>query len=386
MKCFISIFLFLLLSFQVQAQVLIEYNQDIDIPYWQNFISEEHTQNLINYRNKKLSFYGSNLSTTDTLNIAKSDLVRLEQELGLYKQDIKSGLFMVEIDKAEEVINRHWENIRNIEEQFQFRAGLKTPTDEDELIRMVRQAAENVEGFNQGMWELYNKDHQILFDLVEKTDENLYKNVLSGDDEAYAQLILPQVKKYTAKTNAMAKAYYDSLLSTYEAQTPFHEMKDIRIADLLGISDNSLIIYECFLKNFQNPTGEYQKKLKQAIETWYGQQSEWGANSLMEAYNYYGLASNPSAVAYSLNYFRYAPQETIDKITEFYRKEFIHNEDYINTNDWYKLRARANALIGLKYFDVLNEEEENLFKKAIEQGVIRPAGKDSYFGYSEPIK
>ena len=385
MKCFISLFLFLLLSFQVQAQVLVEYDQDIDIPYWQNFISEEHTQSLINYRNKKLSFYGSNLSTIDTLNIAKSDLVRLEQELGLYKQDIKSGLFMVEINKAEEVINRHWENIRNIEEQFQFRAGLKTPTDEDELIRMVKQAAENVVGFNQGMWELYNKDHQILFDLVEKTDENLYKNVLSGDDEAYAQLILPQVEKYTEKTNVMAEAYYNSLSSDYLKQAPLDKFK---IADLLKVMDNSLTIYECFLKNFQNnPTGEYQKELKQVIETWYGQQSEWGANSLMEAYKTYGEADvNPNFIAIELNGFRDAPQETVDEIVKFYRENFIYNEDFINAKDISRLGARVDALIGLKYFDALNKEEENLFKKAIEQGVIRPARENSYFGFGEPIK
>ena len=150
------------------------------------------------------------------------------------------------------------------------------------------------------MWDLYNRDHQILFDLVEKTDENLYKNLLKGDDEAYARLILPQVKKYTEKTNAMAKAYYDSIVSSYARHDPLNKRK---VAEFLGISDNSLIIYNCFIKNFQGPTGEHQKALKQAIESWYGQQTEWGADSLIETYKVYGMESNPSSIAYSLNDF-----------------------------------------------------------------------------------
>ena len=152
MKWFLSLLLLLFLSLQAQAQVLIEYpiNQNMDLFDWENFINEEHTQSLINYRNKKLSFYGSSLTTIDTLNIAKSDLVQLEQELGLYRQNIKSGLSKFKMAKAEETINRHWENIRNIEEQFQYRSGLQMSMGADfKPIRMVKQASENVKGLRK---------------------------------------------------------------------------------------------------------------------------------------------------------------------------------------------------------------------------------------------
>ena len=378
--------LFLSLSLTVQAEYLIDVgiSKNMDLFDWAVFLDEEHIEDLIDERNWLYSLYGPNFLIISDLNIAKSDLLKLEKELGLYKQGIKRGLSEEQIEKAEEAIRRHWENIKNIEMQFQYRAGLELGEGFEALYTREKYLLD-VKGFNEGMWDLYDKDHKILFNLVEKMDENLYQNVLKGDDEAYAQLILPQVEKYTEKMQGITRSYYNSLLSIYEEQIPFYKMENIKIGHLLNISEDSSTIYNCFLKNFENPTGEYQKKLKSVIEAWYGEQSYLGASSLIEAYNAYGYGANPSAIAYSLNDFRYAPIELREEIAAFYRREFIHNEEFINTDDSWSLGARVNALIGLKYFGLINEEELELFNRAIEQGVIEPR-KNSYLGHHDPIK
>ena len=369
-------------SFLLSAQVLIPgspKNYDFNKFDWQTFSDPVNVEEYIASTRDDFRLSGSHISWE--LNFDKEDLVRIEQELDLYKKGIKLGLSEVKIDMAEEAIRKHWENIEEIEEQILVYAGLKK-ADREFRTQVMYNRRKDVRGFNEGLLELYEGDHEVLFDLVEKTDENLYQKVLKGDDEAYAQLILPQVEKYTEKMNTMAEAYYNSILSLHQEQAPLDKKK---VANFLTVSEGSLTIYNCFLKNFENPTGEYQKKLKSVIENWYEEQSYLGASSLIETYKFYGYEANPSAIAYSLNDFRYAPIELREEIAEFYRREFIHNEEFINAVDSRSLGARVNALIGLKYFGVINDEELALFNRAIEQGVIEPL-ENSYRGRHKPIK
>ena len=374
----------LFFSFLLSAQVLIPgspKNYDFNKFDWQAFSDPVNAEDYINSTRKSFRLSGSHISWY--LNFDKEDLVRIEQELDLYKKGIKFGLSEVEIDMAEEAIRKHWENIEEIEEQILVYAGLKK-ADREFRTQVMYNRRKDVESFNEGMWDLYHKDHEVLFNLVEKTDENLYQNVLKGDDEAYAQLILPQVERYTKKIKDMTISYYDALWFRYQEQLPVHKGESISTSAFLSISKDSLRIYRCFLKNFENPTGEHQQKLKSIIEDWYEELSYLGASSLIEEYNVYGSFYPPGDV-YILNNFRYAPIELREEIAEFYRREFINNEEFINTDDSTKLGARVNALIGLKDFGLINEEELELFNRGLDQGVIEPI-KNFYHGYHKPIK
>ena len=369
---------FSILSFQSQAQGFIpgpnlQYNFDnFD---WKSFNNKENIQQRIDFRNEMFRDIGADFIAPD-ISLGKTDLTRLEQELELYKQGIKQGLSFEEIQQAEEAIKLHRDNISNIEKNILDR-GFNI-----NLIGSDRNITPTEEDYLSAVKKLYQGDHKIVFDMVEKTDQNLY-SALGSSDSAYAKMILPQVEQHTQQMGHITQSYYDSLLSAYQARAPLNKKK---VAELLSMHSNSLVIYKCFSKNFQNPTDKYQQQLKQTIENWYADQSALGANSLIETYKVYGLDSNPSSIVYSLNDFRAAPKEITDKIAEFYRKEIINNEGFINTDNRRKLGARVNALIGLKYFGVINEEEEELFNRALEQGVITAPSPNSFFGYSDPIK
>ena len=181
--------------FQAQTQVLIpgpvfEYNfNQFD---WQAFSDKAKVQEFIDSRKQTLEYVPSRIS--NVLNLDKLDLVRIEQELSLYEQGFKESLSYEEIEQAEEAIRLHWESIRDIEDQIQMSSGLKVAT----IGSFQPLGKASAEDYLTGVWELYKGDHEVLFNMVEKTDKNLY-NLLGQDDEAYAKVIMPQVEQYTAK-------------------------------------------------------------------------------------------------------------------------------------------------------------------------------------------
>ena len=376
-----SAFVFLIFSFlcfQAQAQGFIpgpNLEYDFNQFDWQAFSDKENVQKYIDFRRGTLEVVPARI--TNVLNLGKADLIRLEQELELYKRGIKTGLSSEEIQLAEEAIQRHWENINNISVQIQGYAELGAV----EKIRIpLKKKIESIEDFHMGAWELYKGDHKVLFNMVEKTDQNLY-NLLGNNDEAYAELILPQVEKYTKQMGKITQSYYDSLWSATQNQ----DLSDKNMDHLIDTYSSSLQIYNCFKKNFKNPVKTHQIALMNTIESWYGQQSALGAKGLIEAYTK-GIVSNPWFVVSKLHRFTPAPQGVKAMIAEFYRKDILNNKDFINTEDDYKLGARVDALVGLKYLGFLNSEEQQLFDQAIKAGVIEKVGKGNYFsGSSRPL-
>ena len=283
---FYLIFLFFL-PFQSQAQGFIpglnlEYNfNEFD---WQVFSDRINVQKQIEFRSETVNLFGYEAVITG-VNLAKLDLVRIEQELSLYEQEIKEGLSYEEIEQAKEAIRLHRENISSIEGTI-LQEGLMLKVMGGSTVVSALASIEAVR-------ELYKGDQEIVFNLVEKTDEKLYSAL--GNDEDYAKLILPQVEQYTKKMGSITQSYYDSLWSSDQV-----ELDKSYINNLIGIHSSSLEIYKCFLKNFQNPEGrEYQQKLKETIESWYGLQSQLGAEALISAYQK-GIKTNPSAVTNSL--------------------------------------------------------------------------------------
>ena len=143
----------------------------------------------------------------------------MDQELALYKQGIKTDL-PVDIEEAEKAIRLHWENIRSIENQIQAYAGLGVSVEDLEGITAVPMIGE-AKVYRNAVWDLYQGDHEIVFNMVEKKDEDLYK-ALGGDDEAYARFISPYVKKYMEKIEGTAKGYFASLQSAYDTESSFN--------------------------------------------------------------------------------------------------------------------------------------------------------------------
>ena len=77
---------------------------------WSDFINEKNIQKHIDFRNQRFNLYGAKINALTGLNIAKIQLLRIEQELDLYRQEIKTGLH-VDIGEAERAIQSHWSNI-----------------------------------------------------------------------------------------------------------------------------------------------------------------------------------------------------------------------------------------------------------------------------------
>ena len=366
------------LSFPSQAQSLIEYSirLNMDKFNWSDFIDRENIQKQINFENQIFELLGPGFNTIDSLNIGKSDLVRLEQELELYKKGVKEGLSPEMIGSAEEAIQLHWENVNNIENQIKDYAVLGDSLD----VVPATPIGETLD-YRNGVWELYKGDHEVLFDMVEKRDEALYQ-VLGANDEAYAEFISPYVKRYMAKIGDTAGAYWDSLQWAYNTKGPL--IKD-DVASLKKMYSNSFEIYNCFTKNFKEPVGESQKELMGSIQEWHTNQAFLGANSLIETYNNYGMEADPGAVVMSFFDFYEAPDSVKERIGVFLRNDILNNEEFINAEDTLRLGTRTNALIGLNYLGVSTSEEQELFKEAIEQGIIRYNSTHSFFGRALPL-
>ena len=367
MKLFFSlVFIFFsFLSLQTQAQVLIEYpiNLNMDQFNWLAFSSEENINKHIDFRNQTLKLFGSGIRTITNLNLNKSQLAKLEQELALYKQEIKTD-FPVDIREAEEAIQSHWKNIRRIENQIQAYAGLGVSVEISEGMTAAPMLGD-AKAYRDAVWDLYQSDHEIVFNMVEKKDEGLYK-ALGGNDEAYAQFISPYVEKYMEKIEDTAKGYFASLQSAYDTQSSFNTDD---IASLIEMYSGSLEIYNCFNENFKNPE-KHQKALMGAIETWHRDQGLLGADSLIKTYENYGMEANPGAIVSSLYQFREAPSEVKMKVGSFFR--FIWNDDTFKMGtERRQKKTHIKSLIGLKYLDTLNEGEEKVFNDFLEKEIIR---------------
>ena len=186
---FSFIFVLFYLSLHTQAQILIEHPIELDMDRfdWLAFSSGKNIQNHIDFRNKTLNLFGNSF-IINNLKRDKSQLAQIEQELGLYKIGVKTGLSAEMIQSAEEAIQLHWENIDNLENQIRARAGLMSLAKKDQTFPTIGRP----EDYRSGVWELYRKDHEILLNMVEKSNEDLY-NALGANDEAYAELISPSL-------------------------------------------------------------------------------------------------------------------------------------------------------------------------------------------------
>jgi len=353
---------------------------------WLGFVDEESIQTYIDFRNQRFNLYGGAINTITGLNIAKLQLLRIEQELKLYRLGVKEGLSSDEIELAKQTIDRHWNNIMNIESQIQLQAGFRVAIEKASYSVFISNLGRFVERpifaiYRDSVRNLYEGDYKVLLSIVEKENKNLYSS-LAYNDESFAALVLPQVEQYTAKIGNIASFYHNALLFLDQNKTSTFDADNISV--LLGMHDDSLEVYKCFLENFPNPVGESQENLRQIIESWHEQQSVWGAEALMRAYQY-GVKKNPWAVAKSLHDFKTLPLEMKIKIAEFYRDEFLHNPDFIGTHDPYSQGARTNALIGLALLNFLKGQEVELFNRAIEEGVIKKVGEGSFLASTKPL-
>ena len=364
--------LFSSLSFQVQSQVLIKGSAseyDFNKFDWSSFTNK--AQEYIDFKNEIVNEIGAGFIIS-RINLDKSDLIRIEQELGLYKQGIKTGLSAEMIQAAEEAIALHWENVNKLENQIKVHAGLV-----EGLVDVITPMVGKTEEYYNGAWELHKGDHNIVFNMVEKKDEALYK-AFGGNDEAYAEFIAPYVERYMQKMGETAQTYYDSLGGELNYEVPVKSgnrkinttFKDFNFINLMEMYLNSLEIYKCFTKNFKEPVGVNQQKLMGSIYDWHTNQALLGMNSRIEGYKTYGIETKPNAVAYSFFKFYDAPIEVKEKIGDFLRNDILNNPEFIDSEERLVLKARVNALVGLNYLGVATPEEQELYKKAIEQGVI----------------
>ena len=92
MKLLFSLFFifFSFLSLQTQARILIEYpiNLNMDQFDWSAFSDSNNIQEHIDFKNTMFDALGARFTIISYLNIEKADLIKLEQELALYKRKI----------------------------------------------------------------------------------------------------------------------------------------------------------------------------------------------------------------------------------------------------------------------------------------------------------
>ena len=383
------VFFFSSLAFQSQAQILIKYpiRSNMGQFDWSAFSDKETVRKQIRFENEIFKLLGPESIITG-LNIGKLDLVQIEQELGLYKQGIKTGLSAEMMGSAEEAIRLHWGNINNIEGQIKAQAGLAGGV---EFIQMKKTIGEPEDYYN-GIWELYKGDHEIVFNMVEKKDEALYQ-ALGGNDEAYAEFIAPYVQRYMEKMGETAQAYYDSLGGEldYEmaVQSGYGEIKttfkDLNVTSLMDMYKDSVEIYKCFIKNFTDSEGGInQQKLMESIQSWRTNQALLGADSIIDAYES-GIRTRQAAVTNQLLRFYEAPEDVRERIGLFLREGVLNNEEFIKADDRQRLGARVNALIGLNSFGIATSKEQELFNKAIEEGIIRYKNPHSFSRRALPL-
>ena len=226
-----------------------------------------------------------------------------------------------------------------------------------------------------GAWELYKSDHQLVFDFIEKTDENFYR-AFKGNDEEYIGFITGYVEPYIEQSRESAQAYSNFLEKSFSAQADFNPSY---IASLNQIYLRSLDMYNCALKNFQIEGGANQKGLIESIGNWHEDQSQLSASRLMEAYRIYEEdIRNSHAVVSNLDIYKSAPEGTKKDVENFLRE--VWNDESLKACKQIAEHREIplEALIGLKEFGALNEEEEEAFNSAFDQGIIRDTGSNFY--------
>lgn len=375
MKLFFSLFLiFFSLSFQAKALVLIPYPADLSQFDWSAFSDHTNIQKHIDLRNEMFSLVGAGALTVNYINIDKLQLVEIEKEL--YRLQITKGLTLEELQRAREALELHWKNISDIENQIRNYAGLGGVSKNVEGIQ-ITPIVGDIADYREGVWELYKSNHDIAFNFIEKTDEDFYK-LFDGDDKAYAQFISSYIQDYTTESKMIAEGYFNSLQSAYDGKIQFNRDD---VDSLFGMYSRSLDMYKCAKKNFGKVAG--QTDLIQTVENWHIEQSWMGANSLIETYNHYGMESNPHSIVRNLLQFKDAPDKVRIKVAGFFRNIW-NDEEFKMGTDQIQKWIHINSLIGLKYLNALNPEEEEAFNRAIKEGMIRNPGKGDVFGIGNP--
>ena len=342
---------------------------------WEAFANKENVQKYIDYRNQKFNNHGIGIPVGVKLD--KIYLVRIEQELELYKMGIKTGLSPELIQATKEAIALHWKNLNSKESQAKAYTGLEGFID----VSIMKPKRGTKRDYYEGIWELYRADYEIALSMVEKGDKGLYKT-LGSNDEFYVKFITPYVKRFLKKIQNTAQAYYNSLAgeldyktlrNTYYAylKVPYYikgSFKDINIINLNEMYFNSLKIKNSFFENFKTPIGKHQKELIKDIESWHTNQAFLGVDGWIDSYNYQ-INTSPSTVAARLRKFYEAPME-VKKYIALFLRNILNNEKLMHTNDDYFIRGRSHALIGLYVLGLTTDDEEELYNEAIEQGII----------------
>ena len=372
---FINVIFWYLFSFYVQAEVLVSPTTDIDRYDWSVFNSETDVEEHIALRNRMYENFGPNPVFISYLNRDKSGLVRLEQEIELNNLGIKNNETLKrESTKAKATIQKHWENILNIEHQIQVSAGLSGENNSHQVVISRGMYAND---FRSGMWDIYDGYYQIVLNQIEKKDNDIYKQ-FDNNDEAYAEFILPYVNRYLEKMLSIAMLYQGSLQSTYDSKT---EYNDGDVSGLVGMYSRS---FEMYGRVKDNVNGERidasQGALIEKIYNWHIAQGNLGVDSLIVTYRKsrknrekYGRRFDADSIVYGMNRFVDAPHSVKKKVVIFLRGDIL--EGLQNNEDRMSRRARIKALISLKYFEALTDTEELVFNKALREGVIENLGE-----------
>ena len=373
-------------------QMHIEYiNYRIDQFDWESFANKETLKKHIEHRNQ--TFNKHTIGIPVIFYLDKIYLVRIEQELKLYDMGIKKGLSAELIQAAKEAIALHWENINSKENQSKAYAGLGSSAD----VSIIKPKDRDKRRYYKGIWNLYTADYEIVFNMVNKGDKRLYKD-LGSNDEFYVKFITPYLKRHLKKMQDIAQAYYNSLGGEldYEATRTLGQyyyyknikkpFKNLNLMNLTDMYLHSLKVYNSFVENFKTPIAEHQEELMKTIEDWHTNQAFLGIDSWIDSYKIYEVDVMPVIVVARLRKFYEAPMEVKEKATVFLRNDVLYNEKFINTNDEYLLNARVNALIGLHALGVATVEEENLYDQAVEKRIIAPRDRvNSYASRSVPL-
>ena len=320
MKLLFSFLFLFFLSVQTQALFLIEdpNNPNMKNFDWEAFTNKEKIKEYTDLRDELFSLFGG--EGFNGLRLDKIHLVRIEQELDLYKMGKKKGLSPEVIQRAEKTIALHWEDVNKIENQIKTSTGLGGSV--AFTTQVIIERINEKDDYN-GTWRLYRADYEIVLNMVEKRDKALYK-ALGSDDENYTEFITPYVEILLKKMRKTTEAYYNSLDGELDYETTRDisygyyvdnisydyylegTFKELNAISLTDIYTHSRIIYESFVKNFKNPTGRHQKELMNVLENWYKYQVLMGLTYV-------------NAVA--------------DKDQEFYRKSIEKGIiEYHNTN------------------------------------------------------
>ena len=280
MKLLFSFLFLFFLSFQTQALFLIEDPNNINMKNfdWEVFTNKEKIKEYTDLRDKLFSLFGG--EGVNGLRLDKIHLVRIEQELDLYKMGKKRGLSSELIQRAEKTIALHWKHVNSIENQIKTSAGLRG------FVATTTMEQINEKDDYNGTWKLYEADHEIVLNMIKKRDKVLYKAL--SDDEDYAELIAPYVKKQLGRIKNTIQIYYYSLDREVDYKTTrdivdgyiIGTFKELNAINLTDMYIDSLEIYKSFVKSFENPTGAHQKELMNVLENWYKYQVLMGLNYL----------------------------------------------------------------------------------------------------------